>query len=166
MFQELGVEWITWYLGDVCIGRPQGYCRFGSKPLQQSKSWVLGGSRFCPQEFISPGVNKMTLWILETIESTKVEAMNLCLFLYPEMFILANLSVPLCFIPECILDLLMTPQIQQNFWCKSRTFRKINKQNQTCLLWQWILSLWYANFCWTLGRVLMKLNSVVLLFFP
>lgn len=34
MFQELGVEWITWYLGDVCIGRPQGYCRCGSKPLQ------------------------------------------------------------------------------------------------------------------------------------
>lgn len=53
--------------------------------------------------------------------------MNLCLFLYPEMFILANLSVPFCFISECVLNLLMTPQIQQNFWCKSRTFRKINK---------------------------------------
>lgn len=90
--------------------------------------------------------------------------MDLCLFLYPEMFVLANLSVPFCFISECVLGLLVTPQIQLNFWCKSRTFKKINKQNQTCLLWQWILSLWYANFCWTLGRVLMKLNPVVLLF--
>lgn len=102
--------WVNYLIPWWCVYRQtSGILQVWFQTTAIKQVMSLRGVLLLPTGVLSPGVNKVALWILETIESTKVEAMDLCLFLYPEMFILANLSVPFCFISECVLGLLVTP---------------------------------------------------------